>query len=140
MTNIEHISTLDNFFNQRTAISELCYDVRDYRKVIDTNELYITKRWVPQMCFHPKTNIKRISDYEAWNLIGDHILGSYEKEWELKKPIKNNLNAPYHAFQSIIKNERDNKKDIYIKIRIKENVPYIDGTSGLRLYGISFHD
>jgi len=140
MTNNEHIATLNDFFNQRSAVSELCYDTREYRKIIDTNEVHITKRWVPQICFHPKTNIKKITDYEAWNLIGDHIAGSYEKEWELKPPIKNNFNAPYHAFVSIIKNERDSNKDIYIKMRIKKNVPYIDGSSGLRLYGISFHN
>jgi hypothetical protein len=133
-----YISDLNLFFERKAEIINICYqDKYNNFKRIRSADVNIRNPWNPYDCFHPTTHKKRIADFEAWNIVGDHLRDSQILDWKVN-PILDKKDPRYTAFSSIISNNKDKDKDIYIKLQIKDNVQFTDHL-GIQIFGISFH-
>ena len=136
-----YIDNIDDFINNKSEYAEVCFE-DTIARFVPNRAANILNPWRPRTCIDPITNAKKLDDYSAWKLIGEHLYSSTKSDWVMKQPINKNIHTRQHAFESRLLNKKDRRKDIYIKILVTErmNFTYQDNEfMSPRVLGISFH-
>ena len=136
-----YINNINDFISKKKEYAEVCYK-ESLARFVPNRSADFENPWRPRTCIDPNTNTRQLDDDSAWGLIGDHLCNSNKSDWEVQQPVNKNIHTKYHAFWSILSNKKDNKKDIYMKIQVTENMTIIvqeEEVISPRVFGISFH-
>jgi hypothetical protein len=136
-----YIDNINDFINKKEEYAEICYE-DTIARFVPNRAANIHNPWRPRSCIDPITNAKKLDDYSAWKLIGDHLYTSSKSDWLIKEPTNKNIHTKQHAFESKLLNKNDNRKDVYIKILVTKSMKFVYQDNEFmcpRVLGISFH-